>query len=49
MVKLDGEWFSEQQLRDEWKNNPDPHSSNCYEIADLTPQKVEKVYRDSLK
>lgn len=49
LVQIGGEWYDEKELREEWKNNPESHESNCYFTADITPQKVEKVYTDSLK
>src|ERR671918_1344336 len=49
VVSIGGAEYTEEELRNEWKENPDKHSSNCYFIADITPQEVEKVYRDSLK
>jgi len=48
-VEVNGQWLSEDELRKQWKDYPDSHSSNCYFIADITPQEVEKVYQDSLK
>jgi hypothetical protein len=49
IITINGVQYTEEELKNEWKNNPDGHSSNCYFIADITPQEVEKVYRDSLK
>lgn len=49
IVSIGGVEYTEDELRNEWKGNPEAHSSNCYFIADITPQEVEKVYRESLK
>jgi hypothetical protein len=49
ILTMDGVEYTEDELRKEWKENPDRHSSNCYFIADITPQEVERVYRESLK
>ncbi|MGH9986819.1 MAG: hypothetical protein ACRD8W_22975 [Nitrososphaeraceae archaeon] len=42
-------WYTEEELGDEWKENPGRHSSNCYFVGDVTPQEVERVYQESLK
>lgn len=47
-VLVRGTWMTEDELKKEWKENPDRHSSNCYFIADVTPQEVERVYQESL-
>ena len=48
IITIDGVQYTEDELRQEWKDNPESHSSNCYFIADITPQEVEKVYRESI-
>lgn len=48
-VTIDGVKNMEDELRKEWKENSDRHSSNCYVIADITPQEVEEVYRGPLE
>lgn len=49
IVTISGVEYTEEELRNEWKENPDRHRSNCYFIADITPQEVERVYQESLK
>jgi hypothetical protein len=49
IITIDGVQYTEDELKNEWKENPDRHSSNCYFIADITPQEVERVYQESLK
>jgi len=49
IITINGVQYTEEELKNKWKNNPEEHISNCYFIADITPQEVEKVYRDSLK
>jgi hypothetical protein len=48
-VLVKGTWMTEDELKKDWKENPDRHSSNCYFIADITPQESERVYQESLK
>ena len=49
VITIDGVQYTEEEPKNEWKNNPDEHSSICYFIADITPQEVERVYQESLK
>jgi len=35
----------EDELRKEWRENPDRQSSKCYIIAGITQQEKEEVYR----
>lgn len=48
IITIDGVQYTEEKLKNEWKNNPDDHSSNCYFTADIKPQEVERVYQESL-
>jgi hypothetical protein len=48
-IRIGTQWYTEEELRNDWKENPERHSSNCYFIADVTPQEVERVYQESLK
>lgn len=48
-VKIGTQWYTEEELRKDWKENDDFHGGNCYFIADVTPQEVEHVYQESLK
>ncbi|MGC1135816.1 MAG: hypothetical protein WA941_23530 [Nitrososphaeraceae archaeon] len=49
LVEVRGQWLTDDELKKDWKENPDRHSSNCYFIADITPQESERVYQESLK
>lgn len=49
LVEVRGQWLTEDELKNDWQENPDRHSSNCYFIADITPQESERVYQESLK